>query len=473
MVTSRLTDLQPDLLAVNETWLDESVEDFALEGYTKVSRLDRRDGRQGGGIMLFAKDAFRNCVHLEDSPCAELSWHMLHTSLGPVLLAVWYRAPDADSSHLLSMMAEWRRLSEGAIATIILGDLNIHQRKWLRFSSANTCEGERLQQFCMGNNLRQLVQSPTRDHHLLALVITDLQVPVRTSVLPKVADHGIVQAVFAMPAPSVKLIPREVWLFQKAKWGELNDAFSRVDWRAVLPSDVNGAVDTFSKMVLQTSARFIPRVWRRTRKSTHPWLNERCRVAIRRKMDAEGSARYADERAVCSAILSDEYNKYATRLREHLASLPRGSKAWWRISKALLGKPLKASPIPAMKSGCGEWATEAADKADLLAETFAAKSSLPEFSVEPDIGEPIDMCSDFLVLRLRWAVRWLKAIHPSKATGPDMIPGIILKKCAIALARAIARIARLILDPGVRPSAWGTHWIVPSFKIGLLSEPKK
>ena len=268
-LTSRLTDLQPDLLAVNETWLDESVEDFALEGYTKVSRLDRRDGRQGGGIMLFAKDAFRNCVHLEDSPCAELSWHMLHTSLGPVFLAVWYRAPDADSTHLLSMMAEWRRLSEGAIATIILGDLNIHQRKWLRYSSANTCEGERLQQFCMENNLRQLVQSPTRDHHLLDVVITDLHVPVRTSVLPKVADHGIVQAVFAMPAPSVKLIPREVWLFQKANWRELNDAFSRLDWRAVLPSDVNGAVDAFSKIVLQTSARFIPRVWRRTRKSTH------------------------------------------------------------------------------------------------------------------------------------------------------------------------------------------------------------
>lgn len=45
---------RPALVAVSETFLDQSVEAVSLAGYVLVSRSDRSDGREGGGILLFA-----------------------------------------------------------------------------------------------------------------------------------------------------------------------------------------------------------------------------------------------------------------------------------------------------------------------------------------------------------------------------------------------------------------------------------
>ena len=45
---------KPNLICVNETFLDRTLEHRTLEGYTLVARRDRNDGRQGGGIAALA-----------------------------------------------------------------------------------------------------------------------------------------------------------------------------------------------------------------------------------------------------------------------------------------------------------------------------------------------------------------------------------------------------------------------------------
>ena len=54
----------PSILCLNETFLDPSVGDVDIEGYTLVSRLDRRDGRQCGGIAVYVLHALVNQVTL-------------------------------------------------------------------------------------------------------------------------------------------------------------------------------------------------------------------------------------------------------------------------------------------------------------------------------------------------------------------------------------------------------------------------
>jgi hypothetical protein len=84
----------PDLVGITESFLDKSISTAALIGYTLISRLDRRDGRQGGGIALFANVSIaNNIVHIADSPLSERSWHILHTHQGPLLVGLWYRPP--------------------------------------------------------------------------------------------------------------------------------------------------------------------------------------------------------------------------------------------------------------------------------------------------------------------------------------------------------------------------------------------
>ena len=40
----------PDIVLLQETWLNASIENYVLENYKCISRLDRVDERQGGGI---------------------------------------------------------------------------------------------------------------------------------------------------------------------------------------------------------------------------------------------------------------------------------------------------------------------------------------------------------------------------------------------------------------------------------------
>ena len=81
----------PALVGITETFLDTSVQHISLSSYTVISRLDRRSGRKGGGIALFARDDISHCiVHVGDSASHERSWHIIHSDSGPLLIELWY-----------------------------------------------------------------------------------------------------------------------------------------------------------------------------------------------------------------------------------------------------------------------------------------------------------------------------------------------------------------------------------------------
>ena len=65
-----------------------------IEGYTLLSWYDRADGRQGGGVAVFALDKLDHKVtHLGDSTVAEKSWVI--SDLGPTCLVA-----GIDLAHL-------------------------------------------------------------------------------------------------------------------------------------------------------------------------------------------------------------------------------------------------------------------------------------------------------------------------------------------------------------------------------------
>ena len=86
---ANLVDLScPSFVALTETWLDKSIPNISLEGYSLVARLDRRDGRRAGGIALFAVHSLAQSVVLvETSDDHERFWVIVHTDHGPLLLS--------------------------------------------------------------------------------------------------------------------------------------------------------------------------------------------------------------------------------------------------------------------------------------------------------------------------------------------------------------------------------------------------
>ena len=140
------------------------------------------------------------------------------------------------------------------------------------------------------------------------------------------------------------------WQFNKADWKGLNSFFSATDWRTMICDDVDTATTKTTDFISSTARRFIPVSTRTVYKSTHPWINKRCKEVVEEKRRAEGLPIYGDKLKVCSEVILEEFNMYVTRTREGMKKLPRGSKRWWIMAKKLATRADKNSNIPHLKT---------------------------------------------------------------------------------------------------------------------------
>ena len=460
----------PDFVAITETVLDKSTISPALYGYELISRLDRRDGRSGGGIAFFARSALaKTVVHMGDSANHERSWHTLHSDRGPILLGVWYRPPaygeTASISHLAS---EIQCFGKGALANIIVGDMNVHHRAWLQYSSSITPEGKSLFETCCRLGLSECVQRPTRGLHLLDLVLTDLPTDCSIEVRPGVSDHCLVLCRLSMGIPEEKISERNCFEFKHANWRGLNQCLQEIDWKERFAHcSVDTTVATFTSTILDSAKNFIPYHAKSIAKNAHPWINARCRQLVAAKNQAMGNPDFESKRDLCSIGLRHEFAKYIASTKERIRKLHNSSKQWWHFSKSLLLMGGNTSSIPAMKNGSGQWIKDPKEKAELFAKTFRDKSALPpprgnEYN---DVADNVSrQMSGFLPIRQRHVQRILQNLREDSATGPDELPARILKRCAKVLALPITMLARQLLQSGVWPKGWKLHWVFPLHK---------
>ena len=95
---------------MTETFLTASTLHPTLHNYTLISRLDRREDRTGGGIILFGRnDIVSEVVHVRDSLHYERAWYVLHIDNGPLSIVLWYRPPKRG--EILSIQSLREELS--------------------------------------------------------------------------------------------------------------------------------------------------------------------------------------------------------------------------------------------------------------------------------------------------------------------------------------------------------------------------
>ena len=79
----RLMKSKPSVLGLTEAWADKGLPTMRIEGNKLISGHDRADGRQGGGVAVFAlENVAHKVTHLEDSTVAERSWVIVHSDHG-------------------------------------------------------------------------------------------------------------------------------------------------------------------------------------------------------------------------------------------------------------------------------------------------------------------------------------------------------------------------------------------------------
>ena len=159
---------------------------------------------------MFMHNSFAHrAVVLMVSDTAERIWIMIHTDQSPLQICAWYRPPCAgEVDSIASFETEFAENAAGMIGTLVVGDLNVHNIRWLRYSTRNSSEGIAMQGAAAQLGLRQIVDAPTRGPNLLDLVLTDIE---KTSavVLGCVADHAAVLSAVRLQIPKAQTITRE------------------------------------------------------------------------------------------------------------------------------------------------------------------------------------------------------------------------------------------------------------------------
>ena len=249
----------PSFVGLTEIWLTDVVGSFSLPGYTLVSRRDRNDGRQRGGIILFARDSVvAQIVHIEDSIEYERSWHILHTDFEAICVGLWYRLPaHGEVGSIHSLVSEHEKYSSDCVGTLIVGDMNVHYKPWLKYSNGNSPEGRALFDTSCRLGFHKSVQKPTRREYLVDLVLTDVEALVKTSIVPKIADHnGVLSSVRAIVAASTAR-KRKVCQYSEAKWDLMKKQIQSIDWSSVLSTkSVEEQVAHFTDFLLDLVHEF-------------------------------------------------------------------------------------------------------------------------------------------------------------------------------------------------------------------------
>ena len=119
---------KPSVLCLSETWADKGLPTMRIEGKTLIFRDDRADGRQGGGVAVFALDKLAHKVtHLGDSTVAERSWVIVHSDHRPHVIGCWFRRPaPGEIDSIRSLKEELQTHTAKAVESVLLGDLNVY-----------------------------------------------------------------------------------------------------------------------------------------------------------------------------------------------------------------------------------------------------------------------------------------------------------------------------------------------------------
>ena len=416
---------------------------------------------------MFALERLAHRVALlENSEVAERSWVIIHSDRGPYVIGCWYRPPaPGEVDSIRSFKEEAQSHATNAVGCVLVGDLTIHHRKWLKYSNRNSLEGQELCAVCKELGLTQLVHEPTRGDHLLDLVLSSFS-GVKAGVLPLIADHKPVTATLKLSVPSQVEAGRKVWRYGQADWELLHDSLADACWDHIADQSTTAAAKWVTGTKLRSASSCIPLSTLRTKKSSHLWLNDHSIALVDAKRTAEGTPFEKEATLASSAGLAAAYHDYTARTAQKMRCIKPSSKLWWKKPKEVMKREAQVSSTPALKSNDGAWVLDAQCKANLFAVTFAGKCKLPRlchnsFTVCTQCPE---LQTSVVCPSVEQCMAVLAGLRDDSFTGPDFLPARILKRCAEQLAKPLQSLIQRMLETKSWPESWREHWVVPICK---------
>jgi hypothetical protein len=471
-----------DIVALSETHLDPSIpnSDLYLENYN-LFRLDRN--RLGGGVAIYIKNNFSCKRRLDlEHPRTESIWVELLFNNHKLLISSNYRKPNQNADDVLLFLNNLqdsvdKATDDNSYATILLGDFNDRCKSWHTNHEHSELKNK-LKDLLSLNNLKQLIDDPTREDNLLDLIITDApNYFLNSGVIPSLPnlDHDAVFGTLKFAYRNSGSYTRHLWLYDRANFVELNNKLSNVTWKTVINNeeDLNEAVHYMTSEILLHAKSTIPNKTVKIRRKDKPWFTYELRTIFRerdrlhklknRTKNPRHIDYYKSKRNEATAALRDAKRNYYIKMSERIMDPKTSSKNYWKLVKNCLGNK-QSSSIPSMMEN-DLLIDEDTDKAELLNNYFAAQAQTPISNTPlPPFSYLTESRLSDINITPHSVKQVLLSLDISKATGPDNISNKILKECADSLSKPLTHIFNRSINLGIFPDSWKEAMVTAIFK---------
>ena len=231
--------------------------------------------------------------------------------------------------------------------------------------------------------------------------------------------------------------------------------------------DVDQSWESWRDLFLITVESFIPKIKLKDAKSPK-WIDSEIIKLSKQKNRLWKRAKQSNSpmlwdnyRAKRKQIKTATKRKYRDFLMNMQTNLKVDPKKFWSFYAA----KTKSARIPKVVCFGDQKASTPAAKANLFNRFFASVFQKPNLhsttiNTQAVAGNELHL----IQTSIEEVTKELKAINPSKAHGPDQIPGRLLTECASEIAPSLMRLINLSLRVGCVPKDWKCANIVPVLK---------
>ncbi len=359
------------------------------------------------------------------------------------------------------------------------GDFNTSDIDWdsvaVKPDSRHKALHDKLLSVLGDHHLSQMQREPTRDSNILDLFLVNKPGCVKNvTTIPGISDHtGIILTDCDIKPTFPKSQPREISLFSRANWEAMKEetvAFQQKFVEEIGNKDIDTCWDEFKRHIDSIIAKYVP-TKKSSRRYNLPWLTgdlkRMCRKQHRWFKKAHRTGHPADkkrhkklQRDTAKSIRKAHWDFVNNILCESLAN--HDSKPFWKYVKSKRHENNGVSPL--MKNGTLH--SDSAAKANILNSQFQSVFTPDDGTETPRLeGESYPEINR-LVITQEGVRKLLDKINPNKASGPDNIPGRVLKELATEIAPVLTVIFQRSLDTGTLPTTWTQANITPIYKKG-------
>ena len=428
-------------------------------------------------LAVYVKEGlpFARDLSLEDSADSYLCFRLalLHSVSYFFFL---YRSPSSSLCTVFDSISSNidQVLSINPPANVfVLGDFNVHHKDWLTYSGGTDKPSELCYNFCISNDLIQIVNFPTRipDCDSNSPALLDLFLSSDASICSTMAfpplgnfDHVVVSVSIDFPINSKQDTPfhRVAYDYSRADWDDLCDRLRDVPWEDIFKLGASAAASEFCEWVQVGIDVYIPHRKYQVKLHSSPWFSAACAAAIihrnhffrfyQQNKSSESKVKLRQASNRCKRVHEAAKLAYATKTKESITSQKLGSLDYLQIANSVLNKG-KSAILPLFNGP--EVFSSASDKAKLFAKNFSKNSNLDDSGISlPVFPSATNLKLHNISITPKIVKKVITNLDLSKASGPDCIPVVVLKNCEPELSYILAKLFNKCLKESYFPDCW-------------------